>query len=193
MTKTEALKAEIRESFPAAEPARLFFGRQNLMLEEVVVTARRREETIQDVPIPVTALSGEDLKDRGAQDLRDLTRVTPNMDFQRAASNKNTAQVFLRGIGQVNWTPTQDPKIGTYLNGVYLGRPQTLSASRCCAGPRGRCLDVTPRQGWCTLSPTSPPTNSISVCPQAWAMTVRSTAKSCLMCPSRITSLPDLR
>ena len=107
-----------------AAPADATDARGGGGIEEVVVTARRREETIQDVPIPVTALSGEDLKDRGAQDLRDLTRVTPNMDFQRAASNKNTAQVFLRGIGQVNWTPTQDPKIGTYLNGVYLGRPQ---------------------------------------------------------------------
>ncbi len=94
------------------------------IIEEVVVTARRREETVQDVPIPVSALSSEDLKGRGADDLRDLTRVTPNLDFQRAASAKNTAQVFLRGIGQVNWAPTQDPKIGTYQDGVYLGRPQ---------------------------------------------------------------------
>ena len=93
-------------------------------IEEVVVTARRREETVQDVPIPVSALSADDLRGRGAEDLRDLTRVTPNLDFQRAASAKNTAQVFLRGIGQVNWAPTQDPKIGTYVNGVYLGRPQ---------------------------------------------------------------------
>ncbi len=94
------------------------------LIEEVVVTARRREETVQDVPIPVTALSSSDLRDRAADDIRDLTRITPNLDFQRSGSNKNTAQVFLRGIGQVNWGPTQDPKIGTYLDGVYLGRPQ---------------------------------------------------------------------
>ena len=94
------------------------------VIEELVVTARRREENVQDVPIPVTALSGQDLKDRAADEVRDLMRITPNMDFQQAASAKNTAQVFLRGIGQVNWAPTQDPKIGIYLDGVYLGRSQ---------------------------------------------------------------------
>ncbi|HEY5644580.1 MAG TPA: TonB-dependent receptor, partial [Pseudomonadales bacterium] len=93
-------------------------------IEEVVVTARRREETAQSVPIPVTAMTGEELKDRVANDLTDLTRITPNMDYQKSASNRGTAQVFLRSIGQVNWSPTQDPKVGIYLDGVYLGRPQ---------------------------------------------------------------------
>ncbi len=93
-------------------------------IEEVVVTARRREENIQSVPIPVTALSDEDLRGRGAEDLTDLTRLTPNLAFNHSASNKGAAEVFLRGIGQVNWSPTQDPKVGVYLDGVYLGRPQ---------------------------------------------------------------------
>ena len=94
------------------------------VIEEVVVTARRREETAQEVPIPIVAMSGEELADRVANDLTDLTRLTPNMDFVKSGSNRGTAQVFLRGIGQVNWAPTQDPKIGIYLDGVYLGRPQ---------------------------------------------------------------------
>ena len=93
-------------------------------IEEVVVTARRREETAQEVPIPISALSSQDLKDRGADDMRDLTRITPNLSFNNSGSAKNTAQIFMRGIGQVNWAPTQDPKIGTYVDGVYLGRPQ---------------------------------------------------------------------
>ncbi|MYK28367.1 MAG: TonB-dependent receptor plug domain-containing protein, partial [Gammaproteobacteria bacterium] len=76
------------------------------IIEELLVTARRREENVQEVPIPVTALSGQDLKDRAADEVRDLMRITPNMDFQQAGSAKNTAQVFLRGIGQVNWAPT---------------------------------------------------------------------------------------
>ena len=93
-------------------------------VEEVVVTARRREERVQDVPIPVTALSGGELGDRAADDLRDLSRLAPNLSFRNSGSARNTAQVFLRGIGQVNWAPTQDPKIGLYVDGVYLGRPQ---------------------------------------------------------------------
>ncbi len=93
-------------------------------IDEVVVTARRREENIQDVPIPVTALSGSELDNRSAEDLRDLTRLTPNLDFQGSATASNSAQVFLRGIGQINWSPVQDPKIGVYVDGVYLARPQ---------------------------------------------------------------------
>jgi iron complex outermembrane receptor protein len=93
-------------------------------LEEIVVTARRREETVQSVPIPVTALAGDDLRDRGVFNLSDIDRLTPNLDFQFAGSSRNSAQVFLRGIGQINWSPPQDPKVGIYLDGVYLARPQ---------------------------------------------------------------------
>jgi len=93
-------------------------------VEEILVTARRREEGIQAVPIPVTALTGDQLKERGVADLSDIDRLTPNMDFQFAGSSRNSAQVFLRGIGQINWSPPQDPKVGIYVDGVYLGRPQ---------------------------------------------------------------------
>ncbi|HIG42744.1 MAG TPA: TonB-dependent receptor [Gammaproteobacteria bacterium] len=93
-------------------------------IEEVVVTARRREESSQSVPIPITAISGDALRDRASFDMRDLERVTPNLAYINSPVAKNSAIVFLRGIGQVNWGPAQDPKVGTYLNGVYLGRPQ---------------------------------------------------------------------
>ena len=93
-------------------------------IEEVVVTARRREESAQSVPIPITAMTAEEMRERAANDLTDISRITPNMDYQKSASNRGAAQVFLRSIGQVNWAPTQDPKVGVYLDGVYLGRPQ---------------------------------------------------------------------
>jgi iron complex outermembrane receptor protein len=104
----------------AAEPA----TDSGAGIEEVVVTARRREETVQTVPIPVTAMTGDQLQERGVVNVADIDRLTPNMDFQFAGSSRNSAQIFLRGIGQVNWSPPQDPKVGIYLNGVYLGRPQ---------------------------------------------------------------------
>lgn len=93
-------------------------------IEEVVVTARRREETAQSVPIPITVLRSEELETRGALDLRDLERITPNLSFENTTVNRNTAQVFLRGIGQTNFGPGQDPKVGIYLDGVYLARSQ---------------------------------------------------------------------
>lgn len=105
-------------------PSIVFAAERSVGIEEIVVTARRREETAQKVPIPITAVTGESLRDRGGFDIRDLERVTPNMTYVNSPVAKNSAQIFLRGIGQINWGPAQDPKIGTYLNGVYLGRPQ---------------------------------------------------------------------
>tara|TARA_B100000959_G_scaffold232576_1_gene249528 strand:- start:151 stop:2637 length:2487 start_codon:yes stop_codon:yes gene_type:complete len=93
-------------------------------IEEVVVTARRREEISQEVPIPISALSAAYLEDRGITEIQRIEQVTPNLSFTNSSVSRNTAQVFLRGIGQVNWGPTQDPKVGTYIDGVYLGRPQ---------------------------------------------------------------------
>ena len=93
-------------------------------IEEVVVTARRREETAQSVPIPISALSSEYLEDRGITEIQRIEQITPNLSFTNSGVARQTAQIFLRGIGQVNWGPTQDPKVGTYIDGVYLGRPQ---------------------------------------------------------------------
>ena len=94
------------------------------VIEDIVVTARQRSEAAQSVPIPITAISGAQLDARAAFDMRDLERVTPNLSLENSPFAKNSANIFLRGIGQINWGPAQDPKVGTYLNGVYLGRPQ---------------------------------------------------------------------
>ena len=61
---------------------------------------------------------------RNITDIQDVERITPNLDFEYSSVNNNNTQVFLRGIGQVNWSTTQDPKIGIYIDGVYLSRPQ---------------------------------------------------------------------
>ncbi len=94
------------------------------VLEEIVVTARKREETAQSVPIPISALSAAQMEARNITDIQDIERITPNLDFEYSSVNNNNTQVFLRGIGQVNWSTTQDPKIGIYIDGVYLSRPQ---------------------------------------------------------------------
>lgn len=86
--------------------------------------ARRREEPAQTVPIPITTISSTDLTMSSAFDARDLDRMVPNLSYGSSPVAKNTASVFLRGIGQTNWGPAQDPKVGTYVDGVYLARPQ---------------------------------------------------------------------
>ena len=94
------------------------------IFEEVVVTARQREEKAQTVPIPITALSSEQLVTRNLMEVRDLEKLSPNTSIDYSSVNGNAIQVFIRGIGQTNWSGTQDPKIGMYVDGVYLSRPQ---------------------------------------------------------------------
>ena len=94
------------------------------IFEEVVVTARQREERAQTVPIPITALSAEQLVKRNLMEVRDLEKLSPNTSIDYSAVNGNAIQVFIRGIGQTNWAATQDPKIGMYVDGVYFSRPQ---------------------------------------------------------------------
>lgn len=94
------------------------------VFEEVLVTARKRTETAQRVPIPITALSQEQLQTRNMTEIRDIERLSPNTSIQYSSVNGTAAQIFMRGIGQTNWSSTQDPKIGMYVDGVYLSRPQ---------------------------------------------------------------------
>lgn len=94
------------------------------VFEEVVVTARQRQEGSQSVPIPISAISSEQLETRNLTELRDIEKLSPNTDIDYSSVNGNVAQVFMRGVGQTNWSGTQDPKIGIYVDDVYLSRPQ---------------------------------------------------------------------
>jgi len=92
-------------------------------LEEVVVTARKVEETLQNIPVSVTAFGSDFLQQKGLQDIGDVGNYTPNLHFSNGPSGSGSgANFYVRGIGQTDWIPTQDPGVGTYLDGVYLGR-----------------------------------------------------------------------
>jgi iron complex outermembrane receptor protein len=93
--------------------------------ESVTVTARRREENPQDVPISISVLSGEALRELDVRDLRGIANATPNMEFSyagNASGGGNFAQVFIRGVGQPDFIITKDPGVGIYVDGVYLAR-----------------------------------------------------------------------
>ena len=94
-------------------------------LEEIVVTARKTAESLQDTPISVTALSGDRLEDMGLSRITKLQNVTPNLVFQNSPSYSgagNNAAVYIRGVGQKDFIPTIDPGVGIYVDEVYLGR-----------------------------------------------------------------------
>src|SRR5689334_1680699 len=94
-------------------------------LESIVVTARRREESLQDTPVAVTALTAEALERQQATGTMDLDKIAPNIQFHSYGTltgNNSAAQVFIRGIGQTDATPAVDPGVGVYIDDVYMGR-----------------------------------------------------------------------
>jgi iron complex outermembrane receptor protein len=94
-------------------------------LESIVVTARRREESLQDTPLAVTALSAAALERQQIVGTTDLDKIAPNLQFHSYGTltgNNSAAQVFIRGIGQTDATPAVDPGVGIYIDDVYMGR-----------------------------------------------------------------------
>jgi len=95
---------------------------QAQMLEEVVVTAQKRAEGLQDVPISINAVGGEKLDDAGITRIADLQAYVPNLTMSEGAIGTN---VYIRGVGsQVNQGFEQS--VGTYVDGIYYGRPRQL-------------------------------------------------------------------
>lgn len=93
--------------------------------DEIVVTARRREESLQDTPVAISAFSAEMLQERQITQTQDLERITPSLQFKPAgqlSGNSASSVVFIRGVGQVDPTAAVDPGVGVYLDEVYLGR-----------------------------------------------------------------------
>lgn len=91
---------------------------------EIVVTARRREERLVEVPIAVTAISGEELTRRGALDLTDVAQSVPNVTLEASRATNSTLSAFIRGIGQQDPVSGFEQGVGIYLDDVYLNRPQ---------------------------------------------------------------------
>ena len=95
------------------------------VLEELVVTARRREEAAQSTPIAITAFSGENLEYRGVTRLDEVVRFVPSMTLENNPSfggASNSAAIYLRGVGQKEFLPTTEPGVGLYVDGVYIAR-----------------------------------------------------------------------
>lgn len=97
-------------------------------LEEVVVTAQRREERLQDVPIAMTAMDFEVLRDRGVTDLVGVIKATPSMSFTPYPATANTLTLYMRGSGvQDAGQITIDTATGLYQDGFYISRGQMVT------------------------------------------------------------------
>jgi iron complex outermembrane recepter protein len=89
-------------------------------LEEVVVTAQKRLTRLQDTPMAISALSGDDLQKRHVSTLEDLASSLPGLDVSRTTS---TTMLAIRGVGSIVSTVGTESRVATHLDGIYLGRP----------------------------------------------------------------------
>jgi iron complex outermembrane recepter protein len=100
---------------------------QSDSLAEIVVTARKTQETLQSVPLSVSAVTSAEMDRRSMDSLGALGQFTPNFTFsEQAQAGRTAAVVFIRGVGQSDPLATFDPAVGIYLDGVYMGRMQAL-------------------------------------------------------------------
>src|SRR5579884_631509 len=90
----------------------------------IVVTARRRNELLLNVPVAVTAYSGEQLDRRGALDITDVAKTTPDVSLKASRGTNTTLTAFIRGVGQQDPVAGFEAGVGIYLDDVYLNRPQ---------------------------------------------------------------------
>ena len=91
----------------------------------IIVTARRRSETLQDTPVAISAFDAAVLQERQIHQTADLEAITPSLQFKSAGQlSGNTAAtvVFIRGVGQLDPTAAVDPGVGIYIDEVYVGR-----------------------------------------------------------------------
>ena len=93
-----------------------------MVLEEVVVTARKREESLQETPIAVSALNSDTLSELGMTDISDLRKVVPNVDMYDGNGTTGAGNIFIRGVGARNTGVNFDSGVGVYIDGVYVSR-----------------------------------------------------------------------
>ena len=88
-------------------------------VEEIVVTAQKVEENVQDVPIAITAVSGDTLAASGTNSLENLSQLVPSVTFRKGTTNANSA-VVLRGVGTISFSIAAEPSVSTVVDGVVL-------------------------------------------------------------------------
>ena len=109
---------------PAPAPTPEQTAQANDDEEVILVTARRRTESLIDVPIALTAYSGEQLENQGALDITDVADTTPNVTLEVSRGTNSTLSAFIRGVGQQDPVAGFEAGVGIYLDDVYLNRPQ---------------------------------------------------------------------
>lgn len=113
MAPVSAAAAEDQSDAPVARAS----------IEDIIVTARRREESGQGAPVSVTAIGGQQLKDLASVRLSDIAQLAPSIKITTASGSANAPVIFIRGIGTITTAMYAEPAVGLYVDGVYMPRP----------------------------------------------------------------------
>jgi iron complex outermembrane recepter protein len=116
-----ALAASTVPAMPLAAQETDAAAADDRSIEVIVVTAQKREQNLQDVPMVVTALSGKLLEDAGVNNIKDLSILTPGLTVTSTASEASTT-ARIRGIGTVGDNPGLESSVGVVIDGVYRPR-----------------------------------------------------------------------
>ena len=135
-------------------------------LEEIVVTARKRVESLQETPIAISAFTAESLERQQIETTADLDNVSPNLQFASygpLTGNNAAAQVYIRGIGQSDGSSGVDPGVGLYIDEVYMGRSvggvmefRDIANAQVLRGPQGTLFGRNTIGGAVLLTTTLP-------------------------------------
>ncbi len=118
----ESTEVKINSS---SEKLRIVLKEGGFVLDDIVVTARKRVENVQDTPISITAVQGVVLEEMGVNNIAGVGDIAPNLTFSTTGTvsgSSSAAVVYIRGIGQNDYVPVADPGVGIYVDEVYLGR-----------------------------------------------------------------------
>ena len=110
-------------AYACALLAPLSVSAQDFALEEIVVTAQKREQSLQEVPVAVTAMDAEALRASGVDDVADLNAANPSFVINVQQNKVSNSPARIRGIGTTGTNPAFEGAVGLYVDGVYRSRP----------------------------------------------------------------------
>ncbi|MBW2941337.1 TonB-dependent receptor [Zhongshania aquimaris] len=139
--------------------------RKNRLIEEIVVTAQKREQDSQDVPIAIQAFSGDKLDAFNIEDTADLQRITPGVTF---TYTYGYTLIYIRGVGSDAFLPNADPSVATYIDGINIpasqGKQDTLGPVErveVLKGPQGTLFGRNATAGAISIITKDPPVDEI--------------------------------
>jgi iron complex outermembrane recepter protein len=134
-----------------------------LLLEEVLVNAQKREQSLQEVPLAITAVSQELMYDRNVYDIVDLQRLVPSLTVVKGYNRANGTPVVIRGMGTIAAQPAFEGSVGVYVDGVYRSRPGMvltgmldMGSVEILRGPQGTLFGKNTTAGAMTLTSNAP-------------------------------------